>query len=214
MPGRFNPDPPPLTAARARLRDAAKAARMPLKEISLAIGRNHSYLQQYMTKGSPKVLPEAERESIAHLLRISPDELREFDRPLPAVAGSGGRGEAAARSAVRRLPLIIEGREREAAGAIGLTEMLGGDPAPEARVWRLSKAHGIFQPRTLLLIDPGASVRLGDFAALHEADTIRAIGLATHHPENRPAILTADGRTVDSDALTAGLWRIEAIRPA
>lgn len=211
---RNEPDFNPLSPARMRLRDAAKAARMSLKEISLAIGRNHSYLQQFMARGSPKFLPETEREAIAHILGLQPDDLRDHDRPLPPVASTIARQQDQARPAGRRVPLIIEGREREAPGSIALAELHGGDPTPDARVLRLSRALGIFQPRTMLLLDPTAPVRIGDFAALAEGGTIRAIGLAAPHPENRPAILAADGKTITAMSTDASLWRIEAIRPA
>jgi len=32
-----------------------------LKNLSLAIGRNHAYLQQYLMRGSPRELPEGRR---------------------------------------------------------------------------------------------------------------------------------------------------------
>jgi hypothetical protein len=47
-----------------------------LSGASKAIGANASYLQQYMQRGIPAVLPEDKREKLAGLLNINPDELR------------------------------------------------------------------------------------------------------------------------------------------
>jgi len=47
-----------------------------LKQLSLSLGRNHAYLQQYVHRGSPKTLPEQIRYQLADLLRIDEAELR------------------------------------------------------------------------------------------------------------------------------------------
>src|ERR1700722_15839233 len=62
-----------------------------LKNLSLTIGRNHAYLQQYLMRGSPRELPEAARHGLAPLLGISPDD------PRPAAPRMGGRGDGARR---------------------------------------------------------------------------------------------------------------------
>ncbi|GGC63788.1 hypothetical protein GCM10011504_47500 [Siccirubricoccus deserti] len=59
-----------------------------LKNASLAIGRNAAYLHQYVTRGTPKVLPEDAREALAAHLGVDEEELRprESGRP-PAPKG-------------------------------------------------------------------------------------------------------------------------------
>jgi SOS-response transcriptional repressor LexA len=47
-----------------------------MKEASERIGRNHAYLQQFLERGIPAVLPEEAREHLAELLGIAPDALR------------------------------------------------------------------------------------------------------------------------------------------
>jgi SOS-response transcriptional repressor LexA len=47
-----------------------------MKEASERIGRNHAYLQQFLERGIPAVLPEEARERLAELLGIAPDALR------------------------------------------------------------------------------------------------------------------------------------------
>lgn len=56
-----------------------------LKNLSLAIGRNHAYLQQFLMRGSPRELPEAVRHGLAPLLGVSSDDLR--STTLPASSG-------------------------------------------------------------------------------------------------------------------------------
>lgn len=47
------------------------------KEVSLAIGMSHSYISQYIIRGSPKVLPEHIREALAPVLKLRPEQLKE-----------------------------------------------------------------------------------------------------------------------------------------
>ncbi len=44
--------------------------------VSRMIGRNAAYIQQFIDRGSPKELPERVRESLAPLLGVEPDALR------------------------------------------------------------------------------------------------------------------------------------------
>ena len=61
--------------ARARLVDAAKARGSSLAALSRMIGRNGTYLQQYVSKGSPKKLEEEDRRKLAQFLGIGEAEL-------------------------------------------------------------------------------------------------------------------------------------------
>lgn len=47
-----------------------------LKSLSLALGRNPAYLQQFITRGSPRVLPETLRHRLAAMLDIDERVLR------------------------------------------------------------------------------------------------------------------------------------------
>jgi SOS-response transcriptional repressor LexA len=46
------------------------------KQVSLEIGRNHAYLQQYIKRGVPRFLPETVRPALARLLRCEEERLR------------------------------------------------------------------------------------------------------------------------------------------
>lgn len=61
---------------RRLLPQLAKAKGTSLKALSEAVGRNHAYLQQFVEKGSPKVLPEAVRYKLAEKLGVDEVMLR------------------------------------------------------------------------------------------------------------------------------------------
>jgi phage repressor protein C with HTH and peptisase S24 domain len=94
---------------RARLQQLAAAGRVSLASLSAMIGRNSSYLQQYIARGSPKKLEEDDRRKLAEFFGIGESELggpeekssRESPReewvdvprlPLDASAGPGAFG--------------------------------------------------------------------------------------------------------------------------
>jgi SOS-response transcriptional repressor LexA len=47
-----------------------------MKEASERMGRNHAYLQQFLERGIPAVLPEDAREKLGDVLGVAPDTLR------------------------------------------------------------------------------------------------------------------------------------------
>jgi phage repressor protein C with HTH and peptisase S24 domain len=52
-----------------------------LKKVSLAIGKNAAYVHQFIYRGTPKVLPEDVRQSLAKYLEIDEAELRHAEVP-------------------------------------------------------------------------------------------------------------------------------------
>lgn len=62
----------------------AKERGKTLKDISEEIGRNHAYIQQFINRGSPRVLPQDVREALAETLGGHPDDYR--DRTIAEVA--------------------------------------------------------------------------------------------------------------------------------
>jgi hypothetical protein len=63
--------------------------RLNMKEVSLAIGRNETYVQQFINRGLPAELGEREREALGQLLGVSPDDLRGPNSPVPARMNGG-----------------------------------------------------------------------------------------------------------------------------
>ena len=72
-------------SARGRLQDLVRDRRTSLAAISRLIGRNPAYLQQYVTRGSPKHLEYEDLQAIAQFLGVSPRviETRIFDDSRP-----------------------------------------------------------------------------------------------------------------------------------
>ena len=62
-------------SARARLVELAGTSRTSLAALSGMIGRNPSYLQQYVKKGSPRRLEEKDRRTLAEFFDVAETEL-------------------------------------------------------------------------------------------------------------------------------------------
>lgn len=60
---------------RMRLQQLAADARISLASLSAMIGRNSSYLQQYINRGSPRKLEEQDRRKLAQFFGIGESEL-------------------------------------------------------------------------------------------------------------------------------------------
>ncbi len=69
---RETPDGP-----RARLLALSQARGVSLAALSELLGRNPSYLQQFIRKGSPRKLEEQDRATLARFLGVGEEELRE-----------------------------------------------------------------------------------------------------------------------------------------
>ena len=63
------------TDARQRLLDLAQKRGASLSELSRLLGRNPSYLQQFVRKGSPRKLEESDRAMLARYFSVGEDEL-------------------------------------------------------------------------------------------------------------------------------------------
>lgn len=67
---------PELDPIRVRLLKLLQEREIDLKRASLAIGRNATYLHQFIFRGTPKVLPEHLRKALAKLLGVDEGVLR------------------------------------------------------------------------------------------------------------------------------------------
>ncbi len=84
---------------RSALTRAAAAGGLSLATLSGAIGRNAAYLHQYVTRGSPRLLAEGDRRTLAAMLGVSeaalggpPDGDAPFALPRLEVEASAGPG--------------------------------------------------------------------------------------------------------------------------
>jgi len=96
--------------ARARLLELAVGKGVSLSALSGLLGRNTTYLQQFVRKGSPRRLEERDRHQLAAFFGVSESELGapEFRSEAGAVARAGVQGPrrtAAPWIDVPRLPL-------------------------------------------------------------------------------------------------------------
>lgn len=64
-----------ITADRARLVELAELSRTSLASLSSMLGRNSSYLQQFVRKGSPRRLEEQDRRKLAEFFGVGEVEL-------------------------------------------------------------------------------------------------------------------------------------------
>jgi transcriptional regulator with XRE-family HTH domain len=64
-----------MDSVRARLQELMLEKDISAADLSRRIGRNQTYIQQFMSKGSPRRLPEIERGKIAAILEVDEVEL-------------------------------------------------------------------------------------------------------------------------------------------
>lgn len=85
-----------------------------MAKVSRAIGRNHAYMQQYLSLGKPKELPEKVREALAGELELSPESLRERESANPSlssVSENGPMGETTEEKIMRLVNFLKELRQ-------------------------------------------------------------------------------------------------------
>lgn len=68
-----------LDIVRKRLLDLIERDQTDMATVSKAIGMNHSYIQQFIKKGSPRRLPEEVREALEAYFRVDADHLKSPD---------------------------------------------------------------------------------------------------------------------------------------
>ena len=114
---------------RARLAALLRENDLSLARASAAIGRNTTYLQQYLGRGMPKVLASQDTEALGRLLGCDPSELQHEARPAPAPMAQQKRTR-------RRLPAVV------AVPEITLNrhtdpDTIVGAPDPQEASWRI-----------------------------------------------------------------------------
>ena len=195
-----------MDAARKLLVDTlARRPDLDLKSLSLTIGRNHAYLQQYLMRGSPRELPEAARHGLAPLLGVSADDLRSMASPMGRSEGDL-RGGGSLRAA-DRADLPVYASAEGGGGIIITSEPIGFIRRPEPL---LSVRDGYacyvigdsmspaYEQGDLLLIHPGRPARPGDDCAF-----IRGQDDGTHEALIRRLLRSSPEK-----------WRVRQFNPA
>jgi len=92
-----------LDGARTRLFELSRARGVSLARLSSLLGRNPSYLQQFIRKGSPRKLEEGDRHTLAQFFGVAEDELRDADEKAREMSYKVPGGAAGDWIAVQRL---------------------------------------------------------------------------------------------------------------
>lgn len=184
---------------RQALLDAVADADPPtnLKTLSLALGRNHAYLQQYLERRSPLHLPEPLRYKLADLLGIDeavlmPDAFRgALSKRAYRLAGRGGKRNtlsidlplfhdgAAARIPARNIERIAfvprHGHDLE-----GFALVVAGDDA---------MAPHIVKDDVIVINGKDRNVGLAGFFAINARDHVRIRFIEQPDPERGEIIM-------------------------
>lgn len=70
-----------LNLPRRILLELIKRANTDLKSVSERLGRNHAYLQQYISRGTPRILGEQVRKDLGKILGVNPNVFLEENDP-------------------------------------------------------------------------------------------------------------------------------------
>lgn len=195
---------------RARLLALASERGASLSGLSELIGRNSTYLQQFIRKGSPRKLEETDRRTLARFLGVDESELGAPEENSPVLPGKAPRGEWVD---VPRLPLGASAGP----GALALEELpigafrfsarwlreQGLDPAQLSAIrvegdsmeGTLRDGDEILVDRTLRPLRDGIHVvRTGDALLVKRLDTGRpgVIALVSDNPAYRTLELAPD----------------------
>ena len=83
-----------LDPVRRQLLDLVQERGASLAAASRAVGRNHAYLQQFITRGTPRRLPEDVRYALANFLRVDESTLRPLGDRFAAQTGIASREDS------------------------------------------------------------------------------------------------------------------------
>jgi phage repressor protein C with HTH and peptisase S24 domain len=79
-----------MDIVRKRIIERATELDLDYKDISLRMGRNHAYLQQFLTRGIPRELKERDRLKLAAILNLDEEDIGGPRRSPSAGLGGGG----------------------------------------------------------------------------------------------------------------------------
>lgn len=167
-------------------------AGLTLAEVSLRIGRNHAYLQQFLERGVPRELPERVRPKLAMALGVAERDLRLDPEP----DSGGGRERRPGASAAAPAPGAEDDLPVYASAQGGLEGMT---LTPEPIDWlarprllrHVAKAFAVYvvgdsmdpayRHGDMVLVHPGLPALKGDDVLLirHESDRAMA-GMVKH----------------------------------
>jgi phage repressor protein C with HTH and peptisase S24 domain len=151
-------DQGPQERVRKLVRSRVAELRLSLSEASIKLGRNHAYLQQFLERGVPRVLPEAVRPTLAALLQVEESALR---GETPAGAVPPRRPVQTASESAAELPVY--------ASAQGGTEGMSVTPEPIDWVPRPRPLQHVAKAYAVYVVGDSMdqAYRHGDMAFVH-----------------------------------------------
>jgi hypothetical protein len=192
-----------LDPIRILIRERAREVRLTMAELSRHMGRNPTYLHQYIRRRHPAVLPEDARGSLARLLGLPEDALRSPGRNRGAATGLTapplhGLRNIPSSPPRRDVPVFADSQSVDPVAAIEWTERppILQAAAGSFALW-ISSARGRLRPGDLAFVRGTQPPRVGDAVVALKGKEVVAIGdLVSLEPENATVEEAAETRLV------------------
>jgi hypothetical protein len=207
---------------RVVIRERAREARLTMADLSRHIGRNETYMHQFMHRGSPKVLPEEVRGALAEILQLPEVDLRHGGRrsALPPIgilrpAGPYPSGSAQEVRSTTLVPVFGDTDEVDPAAASQWTDrppvLLSVTDA--FAIW-ISSAKGRMRPGDMVFVRTSQPPRIGDDVVALKGKTIVAIGDLVELDANKVSVQETPEVCSVLDRSDHRLAKIVSISPA
>jgi hypothetical protein len=217
----------PHDPIRKLIKDRAAEVRLTLADISRGIGRNPTYIHQYMRRGSPAVLPEDMRNRVAELLGLPESALR------PSPEGRlGGTPQLLLPSPFPILRPLPRDSTREAIPSRDVPIFADTDPVDVAQatewahrpaalltsggsfaLW-ISGNRGRLRPGDLAFVRTTQPPRIGDCIVALKGKEIAAIGDLIAVDDDCATVWVAADIKVDLDRAGHRLLKVASITTA
>ncbi len=182
---------------RKLVHERLRAVRVTMKEASAYVGRNQSYLHQFLLRGSPRILPEEVRHALASLLGVPEGSLRSgLPLPPPPRPEAGG-----ALSAVPTQDIPVF-REQDVIEPALATEWIGRPPllgasGPVFALWIGAPHCPRLRPGDLAVIRINQPARPGDLVTVLVDKRVVAVGEFAANNLNSVAIQDGGPKPVE-----------------
>jgi hypothetical protein len=217
-----------MDIVRELIKRQLEQARLSMSEASLKIGRNASYLQQFLKRDVPKELHERERIRLAELLGIDENELRGKSTPLTSrpYIKNGDRLQSQAPSAIsmtggKQIPLDSPrffpiSEMTQDLPVFATTQVAGG-----AMVMSTKPIDRMLRPNFLLHVDDAYGLIVIDDAMDPEVKNGATVQVHPHLPaKNGDACLFRSSADPDTNVLVRqlvsandGAWKVCQHKP-
>jgi hypothetical protein len=207
---------------RVVIRERAREARLTMADLSRHVGRNETYMHQFMHRGSPRVLPEEVRGALADILQLPEDHLRPGGRrpPVPPIGfprplGPYPSGSTQDVRSTTLVPVFGDTDEVDPAAALQWTDRppVLQSVADAFAIW-ISSAKGRMRPGDMVFVRTSQPPRIGDDVVALQGTTIVAIGDLVELDANKVSIQETPEACSVLDRSDHRLGKIVSISPA